>query len=33
MEDKKVTPKLDENDKELLKNFNNEESNRSNLAR
>lgn len=25
MEDKKVTPKLDENDKELLKNFNNEE--------
>ena len=25
MEDKKVTPKLDENDKELLRNFNNEE--------
>ena len=25
MEDKEVTPKLDENDKELLKNFNNEE--------
>lgn len=25
MEDKKVAPKLDENDKELLKNFNNEE--------
>lgn len=27
MEDKEVTPKLDENDKELLKNFNNEERN------